>query len=1023
MIIITKRETFKRLIIFLIMLNILPSLNLPITYAQEVKIIHQTYYTLPDWWYSVLGITPTNVLELPDGTAVFAGETSEDYIYDRKLILFRVDQFGGILWAKMYTYNNLTISPVSLVLDNKSKEIILGGQLISKNPEWYSFVVLKMSPNGSLIWATKYTFENPCELTSVRIDHTGNIYLAGSIQGNLFLIKTNPNGTPEWSRVYDSGGDDNSPQLSSIRQGKLVMIATTTGFRINDEPFFTSIWELMIDTKDGHAVWMNTYLTFKDEIAKGVSWVSPHLVAILGVMPHDSQNIILLTSSSGGPGNVIWSKSYNVDNVDYPRGSIKSHENKIIAGGPNFVGISINGDLLFSKVIQAYDFSVKNETVYAVGPGIIKFNLSKIYRYHGEWIWDEYPVRLQELNIVTRSNLVSSQLGTIFKDYSSKHIQVTEKRINVHIEPFNVQLVKKWINPDTGRINIITTPPGARVYIDNIYLGTTPILNHSIKIGNHYILLSRSNYSTVSFTVNIKSGLSLTLSSNLTLPTGKLSILNIPISSYVYLNNTLIGRGPIANYSITAGQYFLKIIYNNQTLVARDITIPPNNTTIINFFGQRNTPPPEYPSISSPLANAQKDDTTIYYLALMGTVMSVIIILLLAKQSKTQTKISLNFPRELTKKYEPLEFLGEGGFAKVFKVKRKKNKKIIALKVFSADEKAKKFFTKEVKAWKLLDHPNIVKLYNAFDEPIPHLEIEFIEGYTMDGKLIRDLEHYPKPVDEKLALKFIEGIAEGLRHAHSMQVYHRDLKPSNILLRGDLTPKITDFGLAKIGSKSTTTTTKALTPLYAAPEQIDERTYGHTDHRTDIYQLGVILYELLTGKLPYEGSSHVVVLAKITNPEIKPKPPSMYNLTLAKYDKMFEKLLAKQKEKRYQSLDEFLEEFRGLVELLKEREKLKESLRVTKETITKTRDELEIKKLNSELLRLLIQNTILSVRINDKEEALNGLYDLIPFTRKHRAELEEAIRQVQLFIEEGLVIPEEFIESLRILLHKIEREE
>ncbi len=510
---------------------------------------------------------------------------------------------------------------------------------------------------------------------------------------------------------------------------------------------------------------------------------------------------------------------------------------------------------------------------------------------------------------------------------------------------------------------------------------------------------------------------------------GFLSINSTVENSKVYIDGQKIGTAPIENYKISTGEHTVKIVKEGYQNFTKTVTINPGEKASITASliqikpHQRTTTPiqttssPQTTTNLSPTMNirstliqsAQSSSSAempiTYFLAgLLGLGVFGGISLKVKKRRSLKDRAKSNggtfgFPAQLLREYELLEFLGEGGFAKVFKVKRKSDGRIIALKVFPTDEKAKKFFTKEVEAWKLLNHPNIVKLHNAFEEPIPHLELEFVEGYTLNDKLIRDLEHYPKPVDEKLALNFIEGIAKGLKHAHSKQVYHRDLKPSNILLTNELTPKITDFGLAKVGSKSTTTTTKALTPLYAAPEQIDEKTYGQTDHRTDIYQLGVIFYELLTGKLPYYGISPAVVLAKITNPEIKPKPPSKHNLSLSKYDKMFEKLLAKTKKERYQSLEEFLNEFNELVSTMKKRDSLKENLKVTKETLSKTSDSLQLKKLNSDLMRLLIQNAILSAKINDKEEVLNVLYDLIPFTKKNRSELEEAIRNVQLLIK------------------------
>ncbi|WP_148236337.1 serine/threonine-protein kinase [Thermococcus sp. 4557] len=390
---------------------------------------------------------------------------------------------------------------------------------------------------------------------------------------------------------------------------------------------------------------------------------------------------------------------------------------------------------------------------------------------------------------------------------------------------------------------------------------------------------------------------------------------------------------------------------------------------------------------------------------------------------RTPPKLVPYFPPELLNKYEPLKFLGEGGFAKVFKVRRKSDGKIIALKVSRLDEKAKRFFLKEVKAWRLLDHPNIVKLYNAFDEPLPHLEIEFVDGIQLNGEVIRDLGKYPKPVEEEKALQFIRGIAEGLKHAHSKQVFHRDLKPQNVLITSDLTPKITDWGLAKVGAVSTTaTTTKGLTLLYAAPEQLDDETYGHTDARTDIYQLGLIFYELLTGKLPYQGTSPAVVMAKVINPAVKPKPPSHFNIALAKYDGIFEKLLAKEKEQRYQSVEEFLHDLELMKKLDAERNKLAEEIEKTKTTMNMTTDSKELKKLMRQLVEQLSRNALLHAQLNDKAGLINALEDLKAFSKAHREELEGAIGQFELMMRESVPISKSTLDELKVLLHKVQRE-
>ena len=295
-----------------------------------------------------------------------------------------------------------------------------------------------------------------------------------------------------------------------------------------------------------------------------------------------------------------------------------------------------------------------------------------------------------------------------------------------------------------------------------------------------------------------------------------------------------------------------------------------------------------------------------------------------------------SFPRELLDRYEPLEFLGEGGFAKVFKVKRKNDGKIVALKIPRIDERTSSLFIKEVAAWYNLHHENIVRLYKADILPVPYLEMEFVEGVKVNGTLVRDLEKYPKPVDEKTVLKIIKGIASGLAHAHSKGIYHLDLKPLNVLLKSDLTPKITDWGLAKVGTMSSSRSVLGYTPLYAAPEHLMPGKYGHTDARTDIWQLGVTFYELLTGKLPFEGYTYEEIFGKIVDESYKFTPPSKINPQLAKYDGIFEKLLAKRKEERYQSVDDFLRDLEKLEEVEKRKAELEKEVEELKKSIKRS---------------------------------------------------------------------------------------
>ena len=178
--------------------------------------------------------------------------------------------------------------------------------------------------------------------------------------------------------------------------------------------------------------------------------------------------------------------------------------------------------------------------------------------------------------------------------------------------------------------------------------------------------------------------------------------------------------------------------------------------------------------------------------------------------------------------------------------------------------------------------------------PLPYLEMEYADGGSLDS--------LQKPMEIEQSAHIIFNVLEGLKHAHEKGVIHRDLKPQNILLTGDMTPKITDWGLSKVVADSKKSSSMmGHTPLYAAPEQLSKK-FGIPDHRTDIYQMGVIFYELATGKLPFDGENVHEIYMSIFND--KPEKPSSLNPECNKLDKIIMKCLKKQPVERYQNISD-----------------------------------------------------------------------------------------------------------------------
>ncbi|KQC05197.1 MAG: hypothetical protein APR53_08355 [Methanoculleus sp. SDB] len=264
--------------------------------------------------------------------------------------------------------------------------------------------------------------------------------------------------------------------------------------------------------------------------------------------------------------------------------------------------------------------------------------------------------------------------------------------------------------------------------------------------------------------------------------------------------------------------------------------------------------------------------------------------------SSTVTQACL--PPALQEKYSDVMYVGKGGLGRVFRAQRRTDGKTVAVKVpISFDELTGKSFMREMRIWETLRHPNIIELYSLNILPVPYVEMEYAR------ESLANLE-IPLPPEE--AVRIVLGVARGVAHAHANGVIHRDIKPQNILLSGDGTPKLTDWGLGKVlddGAKETSITGFSL--KYAAPEQIAPNTYGKTDERCDIYQTGIVLYELLTGEpaIPGDGGLGEVSAAILHH---IPAPPSSFRSYLAPFDTILKKCLEKDPENRYRSIEDLI---------------------------------------------------------------------------------------------------------------------
>ncbi len=265
----------------------------------------------------------------------------------------------------------------------------------------------------------------------------------------------------------------------------------------------------------------------------------------------------------------------------------------------------------------------------------------------------------------------------------------------------------------------------------------------------------------------------------------------------------------------------------------------------------------------------------------------------------------------LANRYEILEEVGSGGMAVVYKAKCRLLNRFVAIKVLRPDlqndDEFVRRFNVEAQAAASLTHPNIVSIYDVGNEDgLHYIVMEYIEGIT--------LKEY---IDEKHILPWREAagyaiqIAKGLEQAHKNAIIHRDVKPHNIIMKNDGVLKVTDFGIARANVQATMTCEDSAigSVHYISPEQARG---GYTDERSDIYSLGVVLYEMLTGVVPFDSDRPVTVA--IMHLQDKPIPPRDHNLSIPlSLEKVVLKAMTKEVSGRYKAVGEMIEELEAVI--------------------------------------------------------------------------------------------------------------
>ena len=258
----------------------------------------------------------------------------------------------------------------------------------------------------------------------------------------------------------------------------------------------------------------------------------------------------------------------------------------------------------------------------------------------------------------------------------------------------------------------------------------------------------------------------------------------------------------------------------------------------------------------------------------------------------------------LGNRYEILEKIGEGGMANVYKAKCHLLNRLVAVKVlkdeYVNDEEFNIKFQNEAKSAGSLNQQNIIAIYDVGEDGgYPYIVMEYV-----DGSNIKDIIHRQGKIDTENVIKYSRQIGLALKEAHENKIIHRDIKSQNIMITKNNMVKVADFGIAKAVSSSTITAVGTImgSVHYFSPEQARG---GYIDDRSDIYSLGIVMYEMVTGKLPFDGDSPVNIALKHIQEEIKFSDDDNIPTEIKE---IIRKATQKSPDRRYKNVDALLDD-------------------------------------------------------------------------------------------------------------------